>query len=172
MEAPTDIEQFPGTIDYSESAFDKDQIVHWASRAADFLLANGLQTKWVERSSKVNDFPSPAPREKEEFPFDWFGATAESTELSDFKKFADQWRNDTRYSSSLDEIFFNEAYQSIMAMGKEALPWILEELNKQFGHWFYALRYIVRDDVAKGAKDLEEARQRWLKWGRETGKLK
>ncbi len=79
-----------------------------------------------------------------------------------------QWKHDTLYSSSLEEICFHPAYQTIMAMGEKAVPFILRELAKQFGHWFYALSHIVQKDVAAGAKDLEDARQRWLDWGRET----
>jgi hypothetical protein len=90
---------------------------------------------------------------------------------SEFTSLAKQWKEDTLYSSSLEEICFHPAYQTIMAMGEKALPLILRELRKQFGHWFYALNHIVRKDVAKDAKDTEEARRRWVEWGRNTGKL-
>ncbi|SRR6266436_4955557 len=90
---------------------------------------------------------------------------------SEFTSLAKQWKADTLYSSSLEEICFHPAYQTIMAMGEKALPLILRELRSQFGHWFYALNHIVRKDVAKDAKDIEEARRRWIEWGRNTGKL-
>ncbi len=84
----------------------------------------------------------------------------------EFKALAKQWREDTQFQSSQAEICFHPAYQSIMAMGNDALPFILQDLNSQFGHWFYALRNIVRKDMAEGATDLEDARRRWLNWGR------
>jgi len=58
------------------------------------------------------------------------------------------------------------AYQTIMAMGKDALPFILEDLKKQIDHWFYALKFIAREDIGEGASNLDEARQLWLAWGR------
>jgi hypothetical protein len=90
---------------------------------------------------------------------------------SEFMSLAKQWKEDTLYSSSLEDICFHPAYQTIMAMGEKALPLILRELCRQFGHWFYALSHIVREDMAKGTKDIEEARRRWIEWGRNTGKL-
>ena len=54
----------------------------------------------------------------------------------------------------------------IMAMGRDALPLVFAELEKELDHWFYALKFIVRKDVAEGAKNLEDARVRWLNWAR------
>lgn len=88
-----------------------------------------------------------------------------STELV-FNHLAERWRADTLYDSSLEAICFHPAYQTIMAMGEKALPLILGDLANRFGHWFYALGHITRMDVARGAENLEEARQRWLEWGR------
>src|SRR5438067_377840 len=93
---------------------------------------------------------------------DSFEAASSTTDLLEFKSLVMQWKTDTRYSSSLEEICSHPAYQTIMAMGREALPWILKDLSKQFGHWFYALQHIARKDIGKGAKDLEDARRRWL----------
>lgn len=88
-----------------------------------------------------------------------------STELV-FNHLAERWREDTLYDSSLEAICFHPAYQTIMAMGEKALPLILGDLMKRFGHWFYALEHITRLDIARGAESLEDARQRWLEWGR------
>ena len=91
---------------------------------------------------------------------------------SEFNTLSKQWRDETFFLSSLSEICFHPAYQTIMAMGKEAVPFILKDLEKQLNHWFYALRYIARNDVANGAENLEDARQRWLTWGRKEKYLK
>lgn len=84
-----------------------------------------------------------------------------------FNSLCKRWRDETLYYSSLEQICFHPAYQTIMAMGEKALPFIMKDLDKQFGHWFYALNQIVQKNVAEGAGNLEEARQRWLNWGRE-----
>jgi hypothetical protein len=91
-----------------------------------------------------------------------------STEVV-FHHLVEPWKEDTLYDSSLEAIWFHPAYQTIMAMGEKALPLILKELEKQSGHWFYALSHIVRLDVGKGAATLQDARQRWIEWGRASG---
>jgi len=83
-----------------------------------------------------------------------------------FERLTRQWKHDTLLHSSLTEICFHPAYQTIMAMGRRVLPFILKDLETQFGHWFYALRHIAQSDVAFGTNNPEEARQRWLQWGR------
>ena len=85
---------------------------------------------------------------------------------AEFNSLVKQWREDTLYYSSLTDICFHPAYQTIMAMGKEVLPFVFRELEKQPDHWFYALKFIVREDVAKGAVNLAEARLRWLRWAK------
>jgi hypothetical protein len=85
---------------------------------------------------------------------------------SEFIRLSEEWKRDTGFHSSLSKKFMHPAYQTIMAMGKEALPFILRELEKSPGHWFYALRFIVQRDVAENADSFEEARQIWLEWGR------
>ena len=85
---------------------------------------------------------------------------------AEFKMLVDKWREDTFFQSSLSEICFHPAYQTIMAMGKEALPLILSDLEKRNDHWFYALKHIARRDAGAGAKNLEAARRLWLEWGR------
>jgi hypothetical protein len=83
----------------------------------------------------------------------------------EFHKLVKQWNAATSFHSSLGEIFTDESYQRIMAMGRDALPMILSELQKKPGHWFYALEKIVGKDVAEGAKSFAEARAAWLNWG-------
>jgi hypothetical protein len=85
--------------------------------------------------------------------------------VAEFNKLVAQWREETFFQSSLGEIFTNESYQRIMAMGRDALPLILSELQKKPGHWFYALEKIVGYDVAGEAKNFADARAAWLEWG-------
>jgi hypothetical protein len=85
----------------------------------------------------------------------------------EFPKLVKQWKDETAFHSSLSKKFTNPAYVRIMAMGKPALPLILSELQKNSGHWFYALKYIAGKDVAaeSNAQSFEEARAAWLEWG-------
>lgn len=83
----------------------------------------------------------------------------------EFDSLVKKWKDETFFQSSLGEIFTNEAYQRIMAMGRDALPMILSELQKKPGHWFYALEKIVGHDVASGTENFADARSAWLEWG-------
>lgn len=87
---------------------------------------------------------------------------------SEFNELVAEWRKDTRFHSSLSRKFTHWAYVTIIAAGKAALPLILKELEARADHWFYALRFIARRDVAAGTETVEQARQAWLSWGREN----
>jgi hypothetical protein len=89
----------------------------------------------------------------------------------EFSKLAEQWRRDTFFHSSLSKKFTHPAYVTIMAGGKSVLPFILKELEGNPDHWFYALRFIVRKDIAAGAEDFDDAREAWLTWGRKNNYL-
>lgn len=87
----------------------------------------------------------------------------------EFNELAALWKRETSFLSSPGAKVTHPAYQRIMAMGEIALPWIMADLRKQPGHWFYALRFIAGKDVAAeaGAKTFSEAREAWLHWGNE-----
>lgn len=85
-----------------------------------------------------------------------------------FRDLVYSWKQETRFHSSLAKKFMHPAYQTIMAMGRDAISLILLELEKAPGHWFYALRFIVRKDVAENTDGFEDAREAWLKWGRDN----
>ena len=83
----------------------------------------------------------------------------------------DQWRSDTRFSSSLSAKLNHPAYLRIIALGKDILPLILEDLRDGGGHWFEALRAITRDDpVPPEHRSWPRLmREDWLRWGVEKG---
>ncbi len=61
-------------------------------------------------------------------------------------------------------------YQSIMARGKEVIPYILIRLKTKPDDWFWALKYLADNyDAAANATSFDEAVQAWLKWGIENG---
>ncbi len=63
----------------------------------------------------------------------------------------------------------NDDYQAIMVMGTQAIPWILKRLEKAPEHWFWALKFLAKEDIAKGAEKPSDAAIAWLKWGRKKG---
>lgn len=100
-------------------------------------------------------------------------ALAQNNHLQEqFEKLASQWRRETRFSSSIDEKILHPAYQSIIAMGTPVVPLVLSELQRQRGHWFWALHFVTGADPVPQGANVEEARQAWLQWGRQKGLLK
>lgn len=85
----------------------------------------------------------------------------------------EKWENATRYFSSISDICLNINYQQIIGMGPIAIPYILAEMRKRPGHWFWALHSITGEDPVlpqeRGRIKLMTAR--WLQWGKEQGYL-
>ncbi len=63
------------------------------------------------------------------------------------------------------------SYQQIIGMGEPAVPLLLEELQREPDHWFWALEAITQESPvppeAKGK--LNETARAWIEWGRQKG---
>ena len=105
------------------------------------------------------------PEKKSRRVFFTYPSNIQNQREAEFDALVRIWMRDTRLHSSLSKKFMHPAYQSIMAMGRDALPLIFKQLKNAPGHWFYALRFIAQKDVAESAKGFEEARTMWLVWG-------
>lgn len=94
-------------------------------------------------------------------------------ERARFATLVSQWRNDTGASSSITEKFMHSDYQKIIGMGKPGIRLVLEELERELDHWFWALSAMAPrgENPAKDAQTLEEARDLWLAWGRRNSFL-
>ena len=88
-----------------------------------------------------------------------------------FRQLSHQWENETGMLSDLSQKVIHPAYQRIIGMGQDAIPFLLNELSKRPNHWFWALRSITganpvkpehRGRIKLMAKD-------WLCWGRDHG---
>jgi len=88
-----------------------------------------------------------------------------------FMHLASEWKRDTAVLSSVHAIALHPAYQRIIGMGREALPWILEELSHRPDHWFWALTSITGVDPVppNDRGNLQRMAGAWLKWGRGQG---
>lgn len=104
---------------------------------------------------------------------DLLAPTAEDRQR--FQRLADQWRQETFFSSSITTNLFHPSYLKIMAMGEKALSLILQELEQRGGQWIMALRYIVDEDTHPDKpNDIgkpKELREAWLEWGRQNDYL-
>lgn len=88
---------------------------------------------------------------------------------SEFRRLAKEWKEATGHLSSVERKAIHPAYQRIMAMGEVAIPLILEELQSEGGHWFWALQHLTEENPADGVLEIEAARNRWVSWGEDRG---
>jgi hypothetical protein len=97
----------------------------------------------------------------------------ENAKKKEFAELAAQWKRETALYGYLSKIVMHPAYQRIMAMGPEVIPFILSDLEKKPVHWFWALHNLAPkgQDPAEGLTTIEDARQAWLKWGRDNNYL-
>ncbi|HLX59806.1 MAG TPA: hypothetical protein VKX17_00865 [Planctomycetota bacterium] len=88
-----------------------------------------------------------------------------------FNALADEWYEATRAHSSIALKAIHPAYQQIIGMGEDALPFIFKRLQTGKGHWFWALTAITgempipKDDMGRVPK----MKEHWIKWGQLHG---
>jgi hypothetical protein len=87
-----------------------------------------------------------------------------------FKRLYTEWKAETEYHSSTGKKISNPHYQEIIAMGSDALPFILQLMVEEPQHWFVALKEISGEDPVPYGASFEESRLAWLEWG-ESKKL-
>ncbi len=86
-----------------------------------------------------------------------------------FARLAATWREDTLFSSRPGRDAEHPAYREIIAMGENAVPLLLAELDKDDpDHWFIALYRItgVNPVPKEDAGRIEKMAASWLAWGR------
>jgi hypothetical protein len=92
------------------------------------------------------------------------------TEVAElFSSLANEWREATAIESNVGHIVLNSAYQRIIGLGPQVLPYILKDLEETRDHWFWALMAIVGEDKAAGQTSVSAATEAWLAWGRSLG---
>lgn len=84
-----------------------------------------------------------------------------------FQELVAQWKRETIIDSSVQRRVMHPAYQHIIGLGPDALPLILDELEREPDYWFWALTAITGEDPARDETTLAGARQRWLDWADE-----
>jgi hypothetical protein len=90
-----------------------------------------------------------------------------------FDALSTRWHNETALLSSITEKAMHPAYQSIIGLGREAVPYILRELKKQPGHWFWALSAITGENPIRPDQQgkMREMASAWVHWGEDHGYL-
>lgn len=89
-----------------------------------------------------------------------------------FRNLVAQWHEERGAASSIAEMCTTPAYLSILGMGKDALPFLLRQLQLEGSnpdHWFVALFHITGEDPVpeEDRGDLHQMAKAWLKWAQQ-----
>jgi len=88
-----------------------------------------------------------------------------------FRRLADTWLDETGHFSVVRQMVAHPAYQQIVGLGTPVIPLILRELQREPAPWFSALRSLTAVDPTRPGSNFDQAREAWLRWGRERGYL-
>ncbi|MCY4578411.1 MAG: site-specific DNA-methyltransferase [Chloroflexi bacterium] len=92
------------------------------------------------------------------------------TRLNDeFNRLVTEWKVGRSRGADVTQMVDHPAYQQIVGMGEQAIPLILEELEREVDHWFPALRELTgTSPVPEESKgNLSKMRDAWLNWGKD-----
>jgi hypothetical protein len=88
-----------------------------------------------------------------------------------FRELVGIWKAGTAPLSSATEMATHPAYQQIIGLGRDAVPLLLRELQREPDHWFWALKAITGVDPVEPRQrgQIGEMAEAWLRWAREQG---
>ena len=99
------------------------------------------------------------------------GTIEAATPHDRFQRLATEWKEKSRHMSNAAQMAILTPYQKIIGMGKEALPFILDELKREPDQWFWALEVITDQNPvpAEAAGKVRLMAQAWIEWGKQNG---
>jgi hypothetical protein len=76
------------------------------------------------------------------------------------------WLKETILSSSVSDITNNSAYRGIIGLGKDVIPFIIQDLKTNNNHWFNALEALTGENPIKNNHKgiLPLMKNDWLEW--------
>ena len=88
-----------------------------------------------------------------------------------FQELADQWEEETFFLSRSDHAIAHPVHQEIISLGQPVVPFILDRMRSQGGHWFEALQRITGEDPVSPADygNIAAMQRSWLQWGEDRG---
>jgi len=103
--------------------------------------------------------------------FEYFtSAVTTETLRQKFERLADTWQKETVLVSNIGLIQSNPSYLGIIAMGKDALPFIFNNMRQNPNHWFIALNAItgVNPVQENDRGNVEAMTTSWLQWAKKN----
>ncbi|MEO6613631.1 MAG: hypothetical protein ABIT05_12650 [Chitinophagaceae bacterium] len=80
------------------------------------------------------------------------------------------WLEETKYSSNVFLTTNHPAHLTIVQLGEQVLPLLIEELQNNSNHWFFTLNQItgVTPIPPEHVGDVELMRNDWINWANEN----
>ena len=105
------------------------------------------------------------------------GESLDAAELEmreEFNRLVVEWKSGRRRGADVAQMTEHPAYRRIIGMGEQAVPLILEELERQSDHWFPALNELTgTSPVPEESKgNVAKMRQAWLDWGKSEAHIR
>jgi hypothetical protein len=87
------------------------------------------------------------------------------------RRLESQWKAETQFLSDAARITRHQAFQQIIALGPDVVPFLLHDLAAQPPLWVWALPEITGEDPVpeSDAGDIRKMSGAWVQWGRENG---
>lgn len=88
-----------------------------------------------------------------------------------FERLADEWVEGRPRGADIAAMTAHPAYQSIIAIGEDAVPWMLNRMTAEPDHWFVALSAVTGASPVptESRGRIKEMTTAWLQWGHERG---
>lgn len=98
-------------------------------------------------------------------------AAAKADAADRFRRLADEWKDKSKHLSNTAQMAMLRSYQRIIGMGREAVPFILTELQREPDQWFWALEAITEENPvpAEAVGKVRLMAQAWIEWGKQRG---
>jgi hypothetical protein len=85
-----------------------------------------------------------------------------------------QWQADTQFFSDARRIINHPAFQQIIGLGNEVVPFLLHDLQVRPSLWVWALPEITGENpiLPTDAGNVRKMSDAWVQWGRARGVLR
>ena len=96
--------------------------------------------------------------------------TSMPVERTEFERLADEWLEQRPRGVDVAQMTRHHAYQSIIDIGPDAAPWLLDRLAQRPDHWFHALNQITNAQPVQPQNHgvIAAMAQDWIAWGRQN----
>ena len=96
--------------------------------------------------------------------------TSMPVERTEFERLADEWLEQRPRGVDVAQMIKHPAYQAIIDIGPDAVPWLLARLAQRPDHWFHALNQITDAQPVQPEHQgiVAAMAQDWIAWGRQN----